>query len=233
MTAPLCLLTRPAAQSRAFAARLPGVEVLIAPVLRIEPLPFDRAKVEAAQGFVFTSANAVPFAGPGAGRSALCVGPQTALAARQAGFSVEIGPGDAKGLLPLLSGRKDWLHLHGRHRALVLPIDGVEAYDQVEQALSDDAEAAILGTRPLVLPLFSPRSALILSGALRDAVAPVATVAISERTDASYTGPAATRRVADQPDAEGMISAIRSLISAASVVERTEIPWVEAERGRR
>ena len=46
MTAPLCLLTRPLAQSVAFAAELPGVDCLIAPILRIEALPFDAAQLE-------------------------------------------------------------------------------------------------------------------------------------------------------------------------------------------
>lgn len=63
MTAPICLLTRPEAQSRDLAADLSGVELVISPILRIVGLPADPAKLAAAPGFVFTSANALPFAG--------------------------------------------------------------------------------------------------------------------------------------------------------------------------
>lgn len=211
MDAPLCLLTRPEAQSRAFAAELPGTEVLIAPILRIAPLPFDRAQAEAAPEVIFTSANAVPFAGEGRGRPALCVGAQTADAARAAGFAVIEGPGDAERMMPLLAGREHWLHLHGRHRARELPVPGVMVYDQIAQPLTDAARAALMGTRPLILPLFSPRSAVLLSVVMAGATAPISTVAISDRADRSYTGPAAARAVAATPDRAGMRQIILSL----------------------
>ena len=232
MTAPLCLLTRPEAQSRAFAAGLPGIEVLIAPILRIVPRDFDPAPIARAPGLIFTSVNAVPFAGPGAGRRALCVGPQTGAAARAAGFAVTEGPGDAEGMLPLLAGREDWLHLHGRHRARELPVPGLAVYDQVPQPLGEDARAVLAGTRPLILPLFSPRSAELLSEAMGAAAAapiaaPIATVAISPRADAAFRGPAALRRIAATPDRAGMRQAILSLADA----ERSGVPWVEATTG--
>ena len=211
MTAPLCLLTRPLAQSVAFAAELPGVDCLIAPILRIEALPFDAAQLAAAPGLIFTSANAVPFAGPGQGRPALVVGPQTATAARAAGFAVEEGPGDALGMLPLLEGRSGWLHLHGRHRARALPTLGIAVYDQVALPLPDAARAALAGTRPLILPLFSPRSAELLSDATAAAQAPIATVAISARADAAYQGSAGLRRIADRPEGASMQRVIMSL----------------------
>lgn len=229
MDAPLCLLTRPEAQSRAFAAELPGIEVLIAPILRIAPVDFDPARAEAAVGFVFTSANAVPFAGAARGRPALCVGAQTADAARAAGFAVIEGPGDAEGLLPLLAGREDWLHLHGRHRARELPVPGMAVYDQIAEPLTAVANDAIMAARPLILPIFSPRSAVLLSEALADALAPVTAVAISDRADAAYTGPAMARFVAPQPDRAGMAQVILSLIGT----ERTGLRWVETERGGR
>ena len=211
MTAPLCLLTRPLAQSVAFAAEMPGVDCLIAPILRIEALPFDATQLAAVPGLIFTSANAVPFAGPGQGRPALVVGPQTATAARAAGFAVEEGPGDALGMLPLLEGRSGWLHLHGRHRARVLPAQGIAVYNQVAQPLSDAARAALAGTRPLILPLFSPRSAELLSDATAAAQAPIATVAISARADEAYQGSAGLRRIADRPEGASMQRVIMSL----------------------
>ena len=197
MDAPLCLLTRPEAQSRAFAAELPGIEVLIAPILRIAPVDFDPARAEAAVGFVFTSANAVPFAGAARGRPALCVGAQT--------------------------------HLHGRHRARELPVPGMAVYDQIAEPLTAVANDAIMAARPLILPIFSPRSAVLLSEALADALAPVTAVAISDWADAAYTGPAMARFVAPQPGRAGMAQVILSLIGT----ERTGLRWVETERGGR
>ena len=229
MTAPLCLLTRPLAQSQAFAAELSGVECLIAPILRIEALSFDHARIAAAPGLIFTSANAVPFAGPGQGRPALAVGPQTAAAARAAGFVVEEGPGDALGMLPMLAGRQGWLHLHGRHRARALPVDGIAVYDQVAQPLSAAAQAALAGARRLILPLFSPRSAALLSDAAAAAQAPIAVVAISARADAAYRGPARLRITAPQPEGAAMLRVISSL----AVGERSRTAWVETEGGHR
>ena len=229
MSAPLCLLTRPEAQSRAFAAELPGIKALIAPILRIEPVDFDRARLQSAPGFVFTSANAVPFAGAAQGRPALCVGTQTAEAARAAGFQVTQGPGDALGLLPLLEGRADWLHLHGLHRARELPVPGMAVYDQVAQPLSDAARNALSQPQPIILPLFSPRSARLLGPPLAGAQASIATVAISAAADAAYDGPANLRRVAAAPERAAMRAAILSLVGT----ERSSMGWVETERSAR
>ncbi|WBU64528.1 uroporphyrinogen-III synthase [Paracoccus aerodenitrificans] len=229
MTEPVCLLTRPQAQSEDFAAGLAGIDYLISPILKIVPLPFDSTAIAEAPGLVFTSANAVAFAGPGQGRLALCVGPQTGEAARQAGFEVTTGPGDAEGLMPLLDIRRDWLHLHGRHLARELPLAGIEVYDQQALPLNAAADAALAGSRPVILPLFSRRSAGILSDAVRDARAAIGIVAISEAVESAYSGPADARIVAAQPDRAGMVATIRML----SQTERSRPTWVEAERGAR
>lgn len=218
MTAPICLLTRPEAQSRAFAALLPGLACVISPVLAIVAVPFDRALLETAPGLVFTSANAVQFAGPGAGRAALCVGPQTADAARAAGFVAKAGPGDAERLMPMLAGHEDWLHVHGRHRARELPLRGVTAYDQVELPLSAEARALLQGDAPVILPLFSPRSARFAATETRNAAAPLWIAAISAAADAAWDAaqgkPPARRVVAERPEADAMARAIATLTGA-------------------
>ncbi|MDO5605547.1 MAG: uroporphyrinogen-III synthase [Paracoccus sp. (in: a-proteobacteria)] len=231
MSAPLCLLTRPEPLSAETAAALPGIDCLIAPILRVVALSFDAAMVADAPGLVLTSVNAVPHAGPGRGRPAVCVGPQTAAAARAAGFDVTEGPGDAEGMLPLLAGRGDWLHLHGRHRARVLPVRGVAVYDQQALPLEPAARAALHGQRALIVPLFSPRSAQILSDAVMAAVpaVPVATIAISARADACWHVPVAHRVIAARPERGAMLAAIRE----AAQTERSGLPWVEAARGGR
>ncbi|WBU57212.1 uroporphyrinogen-III synthase [Paracoccus sediminicola] len=229
MTAPLCLLTRPEAQSRAFAAELPGVDCLIAPLLRIVAVPFERSQVDAAPGLVFTSAHAVGAAGPGQGRAALCVGPQTAQAAREAGFTVTEGPGDGDGLIPMLRERPGWLHLRGRHVAVQLPVPGIVVYDQLAMPLSEAGQKALDGKRPLILPLFSPRSAALISGPAASAAASIVSVAISARSDAAYRGKSVRRLIAEYPARQAMVDAVMALIS----LERSGQPWVEAERGGR
>ncbi|SDD27369.1 uroporphyrinogen-III synthase [Paracoccus isoporae] len=217
MTAPICLLTRPEAQSCAIAAKLDGMECLISPILRIAPLRVDAARIAAAPGLIFTSVNAVPFAGPPMGRHALCVGPQTADAARAAGFDVIEGPGDAEGLLAMLEGRRDWLHLHGLHRARALPVPSMAVYEQLAQPFSAGAMRLLNGPRPLILPVFSPRSASLLSPQVAGSSAPLTLVAISKSAEAAYTGPAARRIIAARPDRPSMIDAIRAAPSGGTM----------------
>ena len=95
------LLTRPRAQSQAFAAaleaRLPGrFRPVIAPLIEIAPVP-GALDLAGLQGLIFTSANGVEqFAARTADRSlpAFCVGEMTAAAARGAGFAARSADGD-------------------------------------------------------------------------------------------------------------------------------------------
>lgn len=210
------LLTRPEADSRRFAATLPGLPVVISPVLRIVAVAHDAARLAAAPGLVFTSAHAVAAAGAGRGRLALCVGPRTAALARAAGFRVEEGKtGEARGLLPLIAASPvPLIHPHGRHLARDLPVEGMVVYDQLPQDLSDPALRLLAGGVPAILPLFSPRSARLLAKAVGQAPkAPVWLVAISESARAEWVLPAARSVVAARPDAEGMRKAVASLVS--------------------
>lgn len=140
------------------------------------------------------------------------------------------GPGDALGLLPLLGGRRaDWLYLHGRHRARSLPIASLAVYDQQAQPLSDTARALLADSRPVVLPIFSARSAELLSVAVARARAEITVIAISSAANSGYTGPAARRHIAARPDRSAMLQAIL----AQYHTERSGLPWVETERGGR
>ncbi|MCZ0960380.1 uroporphyrinogen-III synthase [Paracoccus benzoatiresistens] len=209
---PALLLTRPLADSQRFAAMLPDWPAVISPILRIVPVDHDSRPLQDAPGLVFTSAHAVASAGPGRGRLALCVGGHTARVAQAAGFDVREGNGFAEGLLPLIAAAGvPLIHPHGRHLARELPVAGVVVYDQQPLPLSDDAQALLAGGAPVVLPLFSPRSARLVADAARAARAPLWPVAISTAAMAAWDAPAAGRRVADSPDAAAMVDAIRSL----------------------
>lgn len=208
------LLTRPEPDSRRFAARLAGVPAVISPLLRIVPVPHDGRELAQAEGLVFTSVHAVPAAGAGRGRCAFCVGPRTGQIARDAGFDVIVGPGDAEGLIPLIqvSGLR-LVHPHGRHVARPLPVPGVVVYDQIAAPLSPEAQALLSRPQPVIAPLFSPRSAAVLAREAADAAAPLWLAAISKATLQAWEGPAAARHiVAARPDADAMVAAICRLI---------------------
>ena len=211
-TQPVLLLTRPWADSQRFAAMLPEWRAVISPILRIVAVEHDGAPLHDAPGLVFTSAHAVASAGPGRGRLALCVGGHTARVARAAGFDVREGNGFAEGLLPLIEAAGvPLIHPHGRHLARELPVRGMVVYDQEPVPLNDQAQALLAGEAPVVLPLFSPRSARLVADAARGARAPLWPVAISAAAWAAWDGPAAGHVLADHPGAAAMAAAIRRL----------------------
>lgn len=206
------LLTRPFEDAVAFARLLPGWHVVISPVLRIVPVAHDAAALQAAPAVVLTSAHAVPAAGPGQGRLALCVGARTARVAAKAGFTVRQGTGDAEGLLPLIAAhRGPLIHPHGVHVARTLPVQGMIVYDQQPGALSDAAHDLLTRKMDVIVPLFSVRSAVLTSAAVGHAVARLWPVAISPAVMARWKVPAAGWAVACQPTADGVAAAMRRL----------------------
>lgn len=212
---PCLLLTRPQAASTRFATQLAhlGLKVVISPILRIAPMPHDAAALAQAVGLVFTSVNAVPAAGPGQGRPAICVGPATAQAARDAGFKVTEGPGDAARMMPLLTGLgAGWLHPHGAHLAAQLPVPGMVVYDQVAQPLTSEARGVLMGDAAVIVPLFSPRSARLISDAARAASAPLWIAPISPAAAESCSLAVARVALAPRPDAVGVQAAVETLV---------------------
>lgn len=218
---PAVLITRPEAAGRRFAARIAGLGLrcVVAPLQRIVPVAHDAEVLARAAGLVFTSENAVPFAGRGAGRRAFCVGPRTAAQARAAGFDVTEGPGDAAGLMPMLQDLgPGWLHPHGANLAARLPVPGIVVYDQQAVPLAPEGAALLQGCAPVILPLFSPRSARLAAAAAGAAAAPIRIAPISPAAEAAWAeawtrGPLRSA-VADTPDAEGVAHAIHRLLDA-------------------
>ena len=211
---PILLMTRPGDDSQRTAARI-GADVIVAPILQIVPVDHDGAALAQAPGLVFTSAHAVASAGPGRGRPAICVGERTGQVARDAGFAVIQGAGTADSLVPLIAASPvPLVHPHGRHLAQRLAVPGIVVYDQRPQPLTARARAALMGARPVVVPVYSPRSARLLAGMAAGARAPLWLVAISDAAAAAWTAPAARRAVADQPSGRAMDAAIRAMLAA-------------------
>ena len=221
--APVLLLTRPEAEARRFEASVralaPGEwRAVVAPLLEIVPM----AAVEVPEDVpIFTSAQAVPFAGTGSGRLAWCVGPRTAAAARAAGWSPKEGGGDAEALFAaiLAAPPEPLVHLRGVHsrgalaerlRAAGRTVAERVVYDQRARPLTAEAGTALAGAAPVLAPVFSPRSASLLSGAVGNPAAPFRVIALS------VAAAEPLRRwspvVAARPDGEAMAEAAAALL---------------------
>ena len=175
MTTQILLMTRPRAASERFVAKLSGdalvdVDVIYAPLMDIvrTETPVNLVGYE---GVIFTSGNGVAHGPPAAGGTAYCVGAVTAANAHAAGWVVRAIEQDAEALIARikeLSPKGPLLHLAGRHRRgeidTRLSEGGVKVdvhvlYDQRLQSLSTVALKALKGEVPIILPLFSARTA--------------------------------------------------------------------------
>ncbi|TNF60606.1 MAG: uroporphyrinogen-III synthase [Rhodobacteraceae bacterium] len=229
---PLVLLTRPRAASEAFAASLGAalgdrVRIVISALMEIVPQDVTLA-LEDVKGLIFTSRNGVEAAQALTSRRdlpAYCVGSATTDAASRAGWRARMmGPDAAALVAGMRALRPDapLLHLHGRHArgdiAGLLVADGIEVreeivYDQVERALSPEALTALRGDAPVILPLFSPRSARLFAAAFDGHVHAIA--AISQAVADALPRRVADRiLIADEPTAEAMVAAVEKLAAA-------------------
>ena len=227
---PVLLLTRPRSGAERFAQAFRdrfGTDwpVVVAPLIGIAPV--DDGPLPDAAALIFTSETAVrayAARAAAAGRPAWCVGARTAAAAREAGFeAIGTGP-DARALAAVILARRPLgvlLHARGAQAAFpladVLRDNGLEVreavlYRQVDLAPDAQALALFSGSHPLLCPVFSPRSAARFAAVAAQASAPLGIAAISEAAAVACRGLArATIRVAPQPDAEGLLTALAEL----------------------
>jgi uroporphyrinogen-III synthase len=224
MSAAILLLTRPLAQSRAFAARFDRLDCVISPLLQIVPILPDLTAREYA-GLIFTSVNGVLAAAELlqlTGRKAWCVGTRTAGAARAAGMEAQSAAGAAEDLVALIRAQAagPLLHLRGEHSqgdvAAQLSSAGLETdeaiiYQQKALLLTAAARATLAGQRKVILPIFSARTARILSERVGTIHAPVQVIAISDTVARAWARPGVI--VAATPDAGAVERAIRSQLS--------------------
>lgn len=219
---PRILLTRPLAASRKFAEALEtqGLNVMHAPVQDIQPVAFDMPYKMA--GAIFTSRNGVG-AVDGADLPCWCVGDATTRAAQTAGWRAKSAGGDAEALLKRILADAPAIplvHFRGAfargNLAQRLSEAGVEThevvvYQQVSVPLSPDALAVLNGENPVILPIFSPRSAaqLVQQGPFS---APLVVVAMSDAVASEAAALAPARLVvAEKPDAGSMVAAIKQM----------------------
>lgn len=189
-----------------------SAEIVISPLLRIEQITPD--VLPEAEAMIFTSVHGVAgYAAVGgqAGKPALCVGEATAKAARDAGFDVELATPDAARLKPKLAGEtRKLLHARGAHVAADLTgvatdCESVVVYDQIAQNLSAQARDLLHSGRPVVVPLFSPRSAALFADEAGGAKGLIG-IFISEAAAHKAADVPWVRKVtAEMPDAETML----------------------------
>lgn len=198
---PCLLLIRPKAQSEAFLADCEArlkrrIQAVISPIIDIRPL----GNVPDLDGFgtvIFSSANGVKqLSDRLVGRKVVTVGHATADVARSFGADATAFGETASDLLdraadlepPVLVCRG----VHSRvDLAAELQIQGISAkavvvYDQVELPMTSEALAVLNGNKPVVVPLFSPRSAALLSQQPHSA--PLKVFAISDAVKAAWIG---------------------------------------------
>ncbi|MDN5785994.1 uroporphyrinogen-III synthase [Pseudorhodobacter sp.] len=237
---PAFLLTRPAAQSLRFAAALRlrfggRLSVTISPLIAPEYLqpalpegPFT--------ALVFTSETGVraferhPMRGEITTTRAFCVGDRTAKAARAAGLEPASANGDAIALMRLINDAAPegaLIHFRAEHAradmAQMLRDSGFIAqscvvYRQIPQALAPQAIALLQGETPLLVPLFSPRSAALFSAQVKKLCisAQLSCVALSEAVAASLGDlPDVKLFRAAEPTAEAMLAAVAEALDQA------------------
>lgn len=154
MTLPLLIL-RPieGAQKTAISAEKAGLNVVVAPLFEIRPLPWHAHAADQYDAIMFSSANALKMAGPNLQEykalPALAVGPVTRQACEAAGFDVMVSGGSGVQSLAdnLPEGTYDRiLRLTGKDYTSVQSdrsIDHIAIYESACIGLSQPAQAAL------------------------------------------------------------------------------------------
>jgi uroporphyrinogen-III synthase len=237
--APTLLLTRPAPQSQRFAAEVQAafgaLPVVLSPLMQAEDL-HPTLPTDPIRAVILTSETGAEAAGrlnkAGAvlPKLAFCVGDRTARAAEAAGFEARSAKGDATALVALIRATiRDGtlLHLCGEDSAggiaETLTNGGIVThsaiiYVQKPRPLTAEALALFGQDGPVLVPVFSPRSARLLAQALREPRrAPLWIAAISPAAAEAAAALNPDRmQTAERPDSENMLHAVAALLSAGA-----------------
>jgi len=174
---PSVLITRPRPAAERFAADLftefPQLNIVISPLLEIIQIG-ELPKLSQYQGVIFTSPNAVERFSASKnvdGCHCFCVGDTTARAAQQIGFSAVSAGGSSEELIDLVKNfpmKGPLVHVRGVHSRGEIAqrlsdigrlCDTAIIYDQVQQTLNEKARQLFSGNKPVIVPIFSPRTA--------------------------------------------------------------------------
>ena len=212
---PLVILRpEPGASATADAARRLGLEPILMPLFRIEPIAWTAPDLTDFDGLLLTSANAVRAGGRELRKClhlpAHAVGEATASAARQEGFRVEtVGSRGVDGLLTSLPPNLRLLHPCGADRReprnAAQTIIAVPVYRSAELPRPDNFQAL----EALVAVVHSPRAAARLADLARDsglARKSIAIAAISPEAAAAVGAEWQQAESADNPDEQALLA---------------------------
>jgi uroporphyrinogen-III synthase len=160
---------------------------------------------------------------------AWCVGDETAAAARKVGFQTRSAQGNAEKLATLIEatgsagpflhfrGQEATGNLAGRLTSAAIETDELIVYAQQSLPLNEDAKLLLSAGLPVVIPIFSPKSADRLSDALSDAgLRPtlwVAAISPAAMSSARALQPA-RHAIAVKPNSDALLDAISDLFDA-------------------
>ena len=229
-TRPVLLMTRSKTDSQRFVDSLnldlcAQATVIMAPLIAIVPTE-NSADLQEGEGAIFSSSHGVAFAPEGAGRVAHCVGRRTGEAATAAGWQVRHVAQTADELVATIAAEGPLVHLSGKHhrgdiserlQSKGIPCRRRILYDQVLQALTQTAQDALLGEQPVIVPLFSPRTAAQLVQQARS-WARAHVLAISEAVASELGGVSpAQMHIASAPTGSDMRRGVEMLLQKASL----------------
>ena len=231
---PTLLLTRPLAASVRFGAMIRNrigdrLAICMSPLMEIQAKtnPIDLGD---ARGLIFTSMYGAQITSAATTRRDLpvfCVGQATCKAAIHAGWNAAVAGHNAESLIDgilAFAPQGPLLHLRGSHSfgdvamllsAAHIPTSECIVYNQVLTDLNHEAKELLSGEAPVIVPLFSQRSAVQFVNQAKGG-APLYLVALS---DTVATEVNAECLVAERPDALAMAEAIEILVNQVCRVE--------------
>lgn len=234
------LVTRPEPQASRFASQLRDafgekVHTVVSPLLA--PVFMQTALPEGSFGAIIltsetgvTAAQRLMESGANLPSAAFCVGDRTAECAKSAGFKTLSAHADAAALAELVSRYREFgpfLHLRGRETRgdllRLLHAQGIAArdivvYGQDPVPLSAEAVQMLEQSGHVALPVFSPRSAVLLLAALESVSckADLTIVAMSAAVAEVFTGSGKWRILtADKPEAAAMLTVLAEIVFKA------------------
>lgn len=234
---PSVLVTRPRAAAERFTADLvqefPALQVVVSPIMAIIPIG-SLPDLGQYQGVIFTSSNAVEQFSAARqldGYPCFCVGDTTAAAAQCLGFKVISAGGNSRDLVSLISDLPDTgplVHVRGVHSKgdvaeslskLGRSCDTAIVYDQIEQRLNQQAQRLMERNFPMIIPIFSPRSAQLLIKQMQPSELSHI-VAISQAVAEVFAPlPDIKCSVAEAPNYEAMLHRVLELLKNGNPLE--------------